>query len=311
MRLLFICWGLLWGYVCGGCSSQQKPNSSPLISSNAPVVAAPILTLDTLSHATADTATYTLNNIGLVDTGLVVMEEKALPPEEKIVLQKATGIYREADWAPAIHYDLRKPNFVILHHTSQNSIAQTVRTFQLEHTKVSAHYIIGKDGQIIQMLNDFERAWHAGRSKWGANTDLNSASIGIELDNNGREPFAEDQIESLLVLLDTLKNRYNIPQLNFIGHADIAPTRKNDPSTFFPWKRLAEHGFGIWYNEDYLLQPPVDFNPIDALKIIGYDMSNPEAAIRAFKQKYIVKDVSTTLTEHDKAVLFDLYRKYY
>ncbi|MCA5006674.1 N-acetylmuramoyl-L-alanine amidase [Sphingobacterium sp. WQ 366] len=232
-------------------------------------------------------------------------------PEEKLVEQKRTGINKNSNWASAIHYDNRKPNYVIIHHTSQNSTAQTVRTFQLEHTKVSSHYVIGRDGQVIQMLNDYDRAWHAGRSKWGSNTDINSVSLGIELDNNGREPFADAQINSLLVLLDTLKSKYQIPQLNFIGHADIAPTRKDDPNVNFPWKRLAEHGFGIWYNEDFLGEPPFNFNAIDALKIMGYDMTNAEAAIRAFKRKYIRTEVNGVLTARDKAVLYDLYRKYY
>ncbi len=240
-----------------------------------------------------------------------IVVDTVLTPEEKIAIQKRTGIYKQADWAAAIHYDLRKPNFVIIHHTSQHNVAQTVRTFQLAHTQVSAHYIIGKDGQVIQMLNDYERAWHAGRSKWGTVTDLNSISIGVELDNNGNEPFPQEQINSLLILLDTLKTRYAIPQLNFIGHGDVAPTRKNDPNVFFPWERLAESGFGIWYNEDFLLEPPYNFNPVDALKIIGYDTSNLDAAIQAFKRKYIVKEVNNILTPHDKAVLYDLYRKYY
>ncbi len=252
----------------------------------------------------------TLKKDTFVVDGQVVVDT-ILTPEEKITLQKRRGIYKQADWAGAIHYDLRKPNFVIIHHTSQHSVAQTIRTFQLEHTQVSAHYVIGKDGRVIQMLNDYERAWHAGRSKWGPITDLNSVSIGVELDNNGEEPFPQEQINSLLILLDTLKVRYTIPQLNFIGHGDVAPTRKNDPNVFFPWKRLAERGFGIWYNEDYLLDPPADFNPIDALKIMGYDTSNLEATIQAFKRKYIVKEVNNTLTSYDRAVLYDLYRKYY
>src|SRR5690606_21649823 len=225
--------------------------------------------------------------------------DTVLSPEEKIVLQKRGGIYKQADWASAIHYDLRRPNFVIIHHTSQHSVAQTIRTFQLEHSQVSAHYVIGKDGRIIQMLNDYERAWHAGYSKWGPVTDLNSVSIGIELDNNGSEPFPQKQIDSLLVLLDTLKARYAIPQQNFIGHGDVAPTRKNDPNVFFPWKKLAERGFGIWYNEDYLSEPPVDFNPIEAVKIIGYDTNNLEAVIIALKRKIIVSDVNNMLTHHD------------
>lgn len=234
------------------------------------------------------------------------------PDHDQLLLeQKRIGMYADADFTPAMHFDLRRPNFVIIHHTAQHNIEQTIRTFKLPHTKVSAHYVIGKDGQVVQMLNDYERAWHAGRSKWGHNTDLNSSSIGIELDNNGIDMFPEVQINALLQLLDTLKSKYRIPQLNFIGHADIAPSRKDDPSISFPWKKLAEHGFGVWYNEDYLITPPETFNPIDAMKIIGYDMSNPKAAIRAFKRKFIVFEVNDELTDYDIRVLYDLYRKYY
>ncbi|MBE8721631.1 N-acetylmuramoyl-L-alanine amidase [Sphingobacterium pedocola] len=237
--------------------------------------------------------------------------ERALTPEEKVQEQKRTGIHKGADWAGAIHYDLRKPNFVIIHHTSQNSITQTIRTFQVEHSKVSSHYVIGRDGRVVQMLNDYERAWHAGRSKWGQITDMNSMSIGIELDNNGREPFPDPQINSLLILLDTLKTKYTIPHTNFIGHADISPNRKDDPNVFFPWKLLAERGFGVWYDESFLIQPPFNFNPIDALKIIGYDVSNEAAAIRAFKRKYIIKEVNGILTAYDKTVLYNIYKRYY
>lgn len=241
-----------------------------------------------------------------VDT---LLEE--LTDQDTLQLLKKRGMYTRADFTPAMHFDLRKPNYVIIHHTSQNSTAQTIRTFQLPHTKVSSHYVIGKDGQVIQLLNDYERAWHAGKSKWGSLTDINSASIGIELDNNGRDSFPDVQINSLLVLLDTLKGKYLIPELNFIGHADIAPSRKNDPNVTFPWKRLAKHGFGIWYNDDFQIDPPVNFNPIDALKVMGYDMRNPEAAIEAFKRKFIVKEVNKVLTAYDIKILYDLYRKYY
>jgi len=237
--------------------------------------------------------------------------ERTLTPEEKVQEQKRMGIHKGADWASAIHYDLRKPNFVIIHHTSQNSTAQTIRTFQVEHSKVSSHYVIGRDGQLVQMLNDYERGWHAGRSKWGQITDMNSMSIGIELDNNGREPFPDLQINSLLILLDTLKTKYTIPHTNFIGHADIAPNRKDDPNVFFPWKLLAERGFGVWYDESFLVQPPFNFNPIDALKIIGYDVSNEAAAIRAFKRKFIIKEVNGILTDYDKTVLYNIYKRYY
>lgn len=298
----------LIGFLLIGCGTSKKIIKPPLVSPQQNVLAAAqplaeqkdtIVTIDTVKEELA------------LDSSLILAINKELTPEEKIIEQKRLGIFKQADWASAMHYDLRKPNFVIIHHTSQNSTAQTIRTFQLPHTKVSSHYVIGKDGQVVQMLNDYDRGWHAGKSKWGAITDMNSVSIGIELDNNGRDPFPEAQIQALLVVLDTLKTRYSIPQLNFIGHGDIAPGRKNDPSVLFPWKKLAEKGFGIWYNEDYLMAPPANFNPIDALKVMGYDMSRPEWAIRAFKQKYIIHEVNAVLSERDIAVLYDLYRKYY
>jgi len=234
-----------------------------------------------------------------------------LTTEDQVREMMRQGINKGADWTETIHYDVRKPNFVIIHHTAQHSLNQTIRTFQLPHTKVSSHYVIGKDGRVVQMLNDYLRSWHAGRSKWGNVTDLNSVSIGIELDNNGKEPFPEAQIGALLSLLDTLKTKYQIPFTNFIGHADIAPTRKDDPSVLFPWKRLAERGFGVWYDESNLLPVPDNFNHVDALRIIGYDVSNLRAAIIAFKRKFIVVDTGETLTEFDKRVLYNLYRRYF
>ena len=216
---------------------------------------------------------------------------------------------RNAHWVGAMHFNLRKPNYVIIHHTAQDSLEQTLRTFTVPHAQVSAHYVIGDDGEVYQMLNDYVRAWHAGAGKWGSVTDLNSISLGIELDNNGSEPFSEAQIHSLLNVLDTLKRKYNIPTANFIAHSDIAPTRKVDPSALFPWKRLADNGFGYWPG-DSLVTPPEQFNPMDALRIIGYDTSKPEAAIKAFKLHYIQHDVSPTLTEDDLCVLYNLYLKY-
>lgn len=304
--------GLLAAVLFSACSSSKVSSQKPLVSTSQQKV-------DSLTSVIKQSASANLQDSAVVlpirvdsvkqfDSGTTFQE---LTPEEKLAEQKRTGINKSANWASAIHYDNRKPNYVIIHHTSQNSTSQTVRTFQLSHTKVSSHYVIGRDGQVIQMLNDYERAWHAGKSKWGSVTDMNSASIGIELDNNGRDPFPESQIDALIILLDTLKSKYLIPQINFIGHADISPTRKDDPNVNFPWKRLAERGFGIWYNEDFLAEPPLNFNPVDALKIMGYDMSNPEAAIRAFKRKYILTEVNGVLTVRDKSVLYDLYRKYY
>ena len=154
-----------------------------------------------------------------------------------------------ATWVGTTNFGLRKPDFVIIHHTAQNSCDQTLQTFTLPRTQVSAHYVICKDGTVHHILNDYLRAWHAGNSSWGNNKDINSSSIGIELDNNGFEPFPAAQINSLLTLLDTLKQRYRIPTANFIGHADIAPGRKVDPNVDFPWQLLSQNGYGLWYSD--------------------------------------------------------------
>jgi N-acetyl-anhydromuramyl-L-alanine amidase AmpD len=206
---------------------------------------------------------------------------------------------------------------VIIHHTAQDSLAQTIKTFTLSRTQVSSHYVIGRDGEVVQMLNDYLRSWHAGRGRWGNDTDLNSASIGIELDNNGFEPFTERQIESLLLVLKRLKLNYAIPTANFIGHSDIAPGRKVDPSTYFPWKRLAGAGYGLWYDEildtpDYMEAGglPENFNSIDALRIIGYDVSDTTAAVQSFKIHFIQRDITAPLTGLDQLILANLYKKY-
>lgn len=216
----------------------------------------------------------------------------------------------EKEWIASINFGVRKPNYVVIHHTAQDSLGQTIRTFHSEKAGVSAHYVVGRTGKVVQMVNDYYRAHHAGIGKWGNDTDLNSSSIGIELDNNGTtDPWTDAQINALTELLSYLKVKYNIPQANFIGHMDLAPTRKNDPSRF-PWKILADKGFGYWY-EEYLETPPIDFNPKLALRIIGYDVKNLDAAIKAFKQHYIQTNANVaTLKDNDLKILYSIYKKF-
>lgn len=244
------------------------------------------------------------------------------------------------------NFNLRKPNYVVIHHTAQDSVEQTLKTFTLQRTQVSAHYVISRNGDIYHMLNDYFRGWHGGVGMWGNNTDINSSSIGIELDNNGYEDFSEEQINSLLDVLKKLKDKFNIPAKNFIGHSDIAPGRKVDPNANFPWKILAKEGYGLWYDEEKLenlklssdffgpfptgfeLQPdyqslpflnkyifpdviPADFNYEVALKVIGYDISNLASAIKAFKLHFIQEDYENpVLRKEDLKVLYNLYQKY-
>lgn len=212
-------------------------------------------------------------------------------------------------WVGSVNFGIRKPNFVVIHHTAQDSLAQTIKTFHSTKAGTSAHYVISRDGKVVHMVNDYLRANHAGVSKWGKDTDLNSSSIGIELDNNGVGDVWQDaQINSLIKLLATLKKTYNIPTANFIGHADIAPGRKNDPKNF-PWKKLADKGFGFWYDQ-VLKNPPADFDTEKALRYIGYNTTNLPAAIEAFKLHFIQTDISKKLTPVDILVLYNLYLKY-
>jgi N-acetylmuramoyl-L-alanine amidase len=222
----------------------------------------------------------------------------------------ADSLQPPAYWAGTTNFSMRKPNFVIIHHTAQDACEKTITTFTTIKTQVSAHYVICKDGTVHHMLNDYLRAWHAGAGKWGNSTDINSNSIGIEIDNNGTERFTEAQILSLLRLLDKLKRDYNIPAANFIGHADIAPGRKVDPNRSFPWLRLASGGYGLWYDTVAAAPLPVNFNALQALRIIGYNINDTASAIYSFKLHFVQTDSSKVLTDADKKILFDLERKY-
>ncbi len=239
-----------------------------------------------------------------------VYKKQAKALAKTIRKSPATDVYNaQAGWVGTINFGLRKPNFVIIHHTAQNNCDQTLQTFTLPRTQVSAHYVICKDGTIHHMLNDYLRAWHAGAGSWGNDKDINSSSIGIELDNNGFDSFPQAQINSLLTLLATLKKNYNIPTTNFIGHADIAPTRKNDPNVKFPWQLLSQNGYGIWYGDTTNINVPQSFNDLQALRIIGYSVEDSNAAVVAFKRHFEMQDSSTTINNADKKILYDLMLK--
>lgn len=204
-------------------------------------------------------------------------------------------------WVPSPNYDTRRPNFIVLHQTSNDSVDRALATLTDPQREVSAHYLIGRDGKVMQLVDERSRAWHAGASRWGGMSDLNSASIGIELDNTGAEPFPEPQIAALVDLMAGLSERHRIPGANVLAHGDIAPTRKVDPSGFFPWRRLAQAGFGLWCDS-----PPTPVPGFDAdlgLRAFGYDMSVPEAARAAFRRRYFGRNGNEPLTGDEAAML--------
>lgn len=224
-------------------------------------------------------------------------------------IKDTAGLSYPGTWVGTTNFSMRRPSIVVIHHTAQNSCEQTLKTFTLPRTSVSSHYVVCKDGTVHHMLNDLLRAHHAGVSKWGGATDINSSSIGIEIDNNGFEPFTEPQVASVLALLGRLKRAYNIPTANFVGHADVAPGRKVDPNRHFPWQQLAENGYGYWYDTT-TVTVPVEFNALHALRIIGYDIKKPESAIQSFKIHFVSSDTTNVITEADKKILVALMNNY-
>ncbi|MBI4740200.1 MAG: N-acetylmuramoyl-L-alanine amidase [Betaproteobacteria bacterium] len=219
------------------------------------------------------------------------------------------GSTEGAIWYPSPNFDQRRPNFVILHHTTNDNAARALRTLSDPRREVSAHYLIGRDGTTYQLVDEISRAWHAGESWWGGVADLNSASLGIELDNTGDEEFGEAQIDALLVLLGRLRARYRIPAANILGHGDIAPTRKIDPSHRFPWNRLAAGGFGLWCDSSSPDPAPEGFDSTLALQALGYDVSSPDAARQAFRRHFAASDENGELSADELARLLCLVRK--
>lgn len=199
-----------------------------------------------------------------------------------------TGTALPHDWVPSPNFEPRRSNYVILHHTSNDNPERALATLTSREKGVSAHYLITRAGRLIQLVDERARAWHAGESYWGGQTDINSASIGIELDNSGEEPFAEAQIDALLGLLADLRERYRIPAANVLGHGDVAPQRKNDPSHHFPWRRLAAQGFGLWCEAPAGAAPP-DAPDALLLQAIGYDTASLPAAVLAFRRHWFAE----------------------
>ena len=196
-----------------------------------------------------------------------------------------------AEWVPSPNFEARRPVIIVVHATEQGSARQSLETLRTANSKgpVSSHYLVGDDGRIYQLVADGDRAWHAGGGSWGTITDLNSASIGIEIDNQVGEPYTEAQVAALLRLLDDLCARLGIPRTQVIGHADMAPTRKRDPGSLFPWQRLADAGFGRWPQGE-LADPPPGFDPWLAMAVVGYPLKDRAAAVRAFHRHYRGRD---------------------
>lgn len=196
--------------------------------------------------------------------------------------------------------DTPSPNFdertlpvtmVVLHYTGMLDAASAIARLSDPEAKVSAHYVIAEDGQIVRMVDETKRAWHAGKSYWRGVTDVNSASIGIEIVNPGHEfgyrPFPVAQIDSVVGLMHDVTLRHRITRGNVVGHSDIAPARKEDPGELFPWDRLARLRLALPSPTKNLMDPHwTDAGFLLALERFGYEVTDPLAAVRAFQRRF-------------------------
>ena len=219
-----------------------------------------------------------------------------------------------------VHGDRPSPNrderalpvsMVVLHYTGMRTGQEALDRMCDPEAKVSAHYMIDEDGTVTQLVPEDKRAWHAGKSYWRGITDVNSASIGIELVNPGHEwgyrPFPEDQMGALLPLLADIVDRHNIPRANIVGHSDVAPARKQDPGELFDWDRLARLRLAL--ASPRLGMHLVFDNPgafYLALERFGYDITEGRAAGAAFQRRWRPELIDGEIDGQCGAMLFEL-----
>ncbi|MCU6453873.1 N-acetylmuramoyl-L-alanine amidase [Sphingomonas sp. A2-49] len=196
--------------------------------------------------------------------------------------------------------DTPSPNFdertlpismIVLHYTGMEDGPSALARLRDPAAKVSSHYLVEEDGTVCRLVAEDKRAWHAGRSHWRGITDVNAASIGIEIVNPGHEfgyrPFTDEQIDALVPLVAAIKTRHAITRGNVVGHSDIAPTRKRDPGELFPWFRLAKLRLALPRPTRNLMDPMwTQGGFLLALERFGYDVENPMAAIMAFQRRF-------------------------
>lgn len=155
--------------------------------------------------------------------------------------------------APSPNFDMRSapPDMVLLHYTGMQSGYEAIARLRDPEAKVSAHWVVEEDGRPFKLVDEERRAWHAGKSFWKGETDINNRSIGIEIVNPGHEfgyrDFPDAQIETVIALVGAIRGRWPIENARILGHSDVAPARKEDPGELFPWRRLAEAGHGLWF----------------------------------------------------------------
>lgn len=220
-----------------------------------------------------------------------------------------------------VHRELLSPNhgertlpiaMVVIHYTEMKPVETALARMCDPASSVSAHYCITEEGEVIRIVPEDRRAWHAGASYWRGIPDVNSASIGIELDHPGHalgyRGFAEAQIDALIPLLARIVKQYDIPRANVVGHSDVAPMRKVDPGELFPWHRLADYKLCLPRPQCLAAGNPFhnEGSFFLALERFGYDITDQTKAVEAFERRWRPERITGVPDGEIAAILWQL-----
>lgn len=201
------------------------------------------------------------------------------------------------------------PEYVVLHYTVLGLDEALERLSTPEH-EVSAHYLIARDGRLFRLVDEDKRAWHAGAGSWQGRGDLNSRSIGVELENSGAAPFSARLMDRLEALLADLLARWHLPPERVIGHQDFAPRRKGDPGARFDWQRLARNGLAVWPEAVTEVPAPEEAAFLDLAARFGYPVEDGfEPVLGAFRARFRPWGRGP-LAAGDMAAIADLARRF-
>ena len=220
-------------------------------------------------------------------------------------------------WTPSPNFGERKlpVTMLVLHYTGMKDGPSAIDRLANPESGVSAHYVVAEDGQVVHMVREEQRAHHAGRSYWRGVTDVNSASIGIEIVNPGHEwgyrPFPQEQMSALIPLVAEIVRTYSIEPRNVVGHSDVAPARKEDPGELFDWASLAKLGLAVPRPRKRLIDPGwSDAAFLLALGRYGYGIDDGRAAVVAFQRRFRPENIDGIVDGESRAILWSLLLEY-
>ena len=211
-------------------------------------------------------------------------------------------------------------DMLVLHYTGMKTLDAALDRLRDPASAVSAHYLIARDGRVFRLVDESRRAWHAGVACWAGERDVNSRSIGVELENPGREfgyrAFSAQQMRALVALARGILKRHGIPAWRVLGHSDVAPRRKTDPGEKFPWRALARAGIGYWPRQSRANALPDIAATQRALAAIGYEIavtgkSNAQtrAVVSAFQRHFRPRRVDGRMDKETSALAAALTRR--